>query len=81
MVLQYFTNMFARRRFTIILQWGRKARIHNLFTKRGFHNNFYNIHTDALFPVLIHLIYNIHTGELGSGLTFISFATILFLLP
>ena len=26
-----------------------------------FYNNFYNIHTDALFPVLILFIYNIHT--------------------
>ena len=60
-------------------KYARKVRIHNLFAKLGFYNNFYNIHTDALFPVLILFIYNIHTGELSSGLTFISFATILVL--
>ena len=46
--------------------------IHNPFAKRVFYNNFYNIHTDTLFPVLIlfYLQYT-YTGELGSGLTFI----------
>ena len=67
--------------FTIFYKYVRKARIHNLFAKRRFYNNFCNIHTDVLFPVLILFIYHIHTGELGSRLTFISFSTILFLLP
>ena len=80
--------------FTMFYKYVRKAQVYSDFTmgsqgayaqfvrkKGGFYNNFYNINTDALFPVLIHFIYNIHTGELGSGLTFISFATVLFLLP
>ena len=40
---------------------GSKTRNHNLFAKRVFYNNLYNIRTDALFPVLILVIYNIHT--------------------
>ena len=63
--------MLARRGFTTILQKVRKARIHNPFAKRVFYNNFYNIHTDTLFPVLI-LLFTIYIHwELGSGLTFI----------
>ena len=65
--------MFARRVFTTILQKVRKARIHNLFAKRVFYNNFYNVHRDTLFPRSYSFINNRHTqGELGSGFTFIS---------
>ena len=66
MVLQYFTILLQYvRKARVYNKWVRKERIHNLFAKLVFYNNFYNIHTDALFPVLI-LLFTIYT-HIGIG--------------
>ena len=77
MVLQYFTNMFAKRRFTTVLQICSQGAYSQFVRKARVLQQFLQYSHRCSVPCS-YSFYLQYTGDLGSRLTFIAFATILF---